>query len=266
MTYVKICGVRDPGTALEAMKAGADFIGLMFAESKRKVTPEEAFEVLEAIREERRTPPPAMFEAPDSGDVRGLSWFGAWSEALEQTLFRWRPLIVGVFADMTVSEVNDIADAADLDLVQLSGGEDADFVRQIERPVLKAVHVYEQTTAFDVFDALTGLQSAGVMLDTGKANARGGTGEAFDWDVAVDVARRVPILLAGGLTPDNVAAAIAAVRPWGIDVSSGVESAPGVKDHDKLRALFAAVDDATPASRAGRKAPPEVLVHPPRRT
>src|SRR5690606_31236339 len=106
------CGVRDAGTAVEAVKAGADFIGLMFAESRRKVTPDEAFEVLEAIREARRTPPPATFEAPDRGDVRGLNWFGAWSETLEQALFRWRPLIVGVFADMSASEVNDIADAA----------------------------------------------------------------------------------------------------------------------------------------------------------
>lgn len=244
MTYVKICGVRDPGTALEAMKAGADFIGLVFAESSRRVTPDEAYEVLEAIREERRTPPPATFEAPDRGEVRGLSWFGAWSESLEQALFRWRPLIVGVFADMTVSEVNDIADAAQLDLVQLSSGENADFVRQIQRPVISVFHVGEQATAEDVFDAAQGLPAAAMMLDTGKAGVRGGSGEAFDWEIAADTARRLPFLLAGGLTPENVADAVAQVAPWAVDVSTGVETG-GVKDTTKIRAFIRAAKGTT---------------------
>lgn len=244
MTYVKICGVRDPGTAIDAMKAGADFLGLVFAESRRKVTPEEAYEVLEAVREQRRTPPPATFEAPDRSEVRGLSWFGAWSEAIEQSLFRWRPLIVGVFADMTVSEVNDIADAAQLDLVQLASGEDAAFVRQIQRPVISVFHVAEQTSAEDVFDAARALPAAAMMLDSGKAGARGGTGEAFDWGIAADTARRLPFLLAGGLTPENVAEAVARVNPWAVDVSTGVETG-GVKDTTKIRAFIRAAKGKT---------------------
>jgi phosphoribosylanthranilate isomerase len=239
MTLVKICGVRDPGIALEAVKAGADFIGMIFAESKRKVTPQECYDICEAVRAARRTPPPVSFEAPQRGEVRGLGWFGAWSEAIEGTVFRWRPLIVGVFADQSVEEVNDIADAAGLDFVQLSGGEDADFVRRVERPVIRTVHMLPATTAEDVFDTVNGMPAAGVHLDTGSTLARGGTGETFDWDIAAEVAQRLPFLLAGGLTPENVAGAVAKVQPWGVDVSSGVES-DGKKDIEKVRAFIRA--------------------------
>ena len=240
MTVVKICGVRTPEMALEAAKAGADLIGVMFAESKRKVTPQECHDICEAIRAiERRQAPPVQFDAPVPGEVRGLSWFGAWSEAIEDAGMRWRPLIVGVFAGQSVSEVNDIADAAGLDLVQLSGGESADFVRQVERPVLRAVHIAPETSAEDVYDTVNGMRAAGLLLDTASARAMGGTGEAFDWEVAAEVAGRLPFLLAGGLTPENVADAVAQVQPWGVDVSSGVET-DGAKDVEKVRAFIRA--------------------------
>lgn len=239
MTYVKICGLRDVETAVETAKAGADFIGLMFAESKRRVTPQEAHDVLEAVRAVRRTPPRATFEAPRQGDVRGLSWFGAWSEATEQALFRWRPLLVGVFADQGVREVNEIADAAELDFVQLSGGEDAAFVRRVERPVISAVHIGEETTEDEVYERVNGLTAAALLLDRASGKGRGGTGETFDWAVAAEVARRLPFLLAGGLTPENVGEAIEQVQPWGVDVSSGVET-EGEKDIEKIRAFVRA--------------------------
>ena len=239
MTLVKICGLRDPETALEAAKAGADFIGLMFAESKRKVTPQECYDVCEAIRGMRRTPPPVTFEAPQRGEVRGLSWFGAWSEAIEGTVFRWRPLLVGVFADQTADEVNDIAEAAGLDMVQLSGGESSDYIRKIARPVLRAVHIGEQSTAEDIYDTISAMPAAGLLLDTDSPGARGGTGVAFDWEVAAEAAGRVPFLLAGGLTPENVAEAVTRVEPWGVDVSSGVET-NGTKDIEKIRAFIRA--------------------------
>ena len=132
---MKICGLRDPETAAETAKAGADLIGMMFAESRRKVTPQQCYDICEAVLATRRTPPPVTYEAPVRGEVRGLSWYGAWSEAIEQSLFRWRPLLVGVFADQKAEEVNDIADAAGLDFVQLSGDESPEFVRKIVRPV-----------------------------------------------------------------------------------------------------------------------------------
>ena len=239
MTRVKICGVRDPETAREAVKAGADFIGIMFAESRRQVTPQECYEIIEAVRETRRSPEVARIEGPGRGEVRGASWFGAWNEAIDDALARWRPLIVGVFADQEVADANEIAEAAGLELIQLSGGEDEDFVRRVHPPVLQAVHVHPQTTADDVLEAATPGVAAGIMLDTGAADARGGTGATFDWEVAAEVGRRLPLMLAGGLSPDNVAEAVAAVDPWAVDVSSGVET-DGVKDIDKVRAFIRA--------------------------
>jgi len=239
VTLVKICGLRDPETAVAAAKAGADFIGLVFAESKRRVTPQQCYDIIEALNAERRTPPPAEFQAPVVGEVRGLNWFGAWSEALDQAIARWRPLIVGVFAGMKADEVNDIAVTARVEIVQLSGGESRDFARKITHPVIRAVHVGHETTAEDVLDTIAEVPAAGILLDTGSTVALGGTGETFDWDVAAGVSRRVPIMLAGGLTPENVAAAVTQVEPWAVDVSTGVETG-GTKDIDKIRAFIRA--------------------------
>ena len=240
MTLVKICGVRSPEVALAAAEAGADFVGLMFAESRRKVTPQECYDIVQALKEKRTLGPDAEFDGPARGDVSARTWFGVWADAIEQAAARWRPLIVGVFADQTADEVNDIADAAGLDLVQLSGGETQGFIERIERPVIRAIHVAAGETAFDVFDAISAGSAAGLMLDTASGTARGGTGEAFDWGVAAEVAARTPFLLAGGLSPENVADAVAQVQPWGVDVSSGVET-DGIKDVEKIRAFVRAV-------------------------
>jgi phosphoribosylanthranilate isomerase len=241
MTLVKICGLRDAASALEAAKAGADFVGLVFAESKRQVTPQECYDVCEAIRGlERRPQGPASFEGPAIGEVRGSSWFGAWAEAIDTAAWRWRPLIVGVFADMGAHEVNEIAETAGLDMVQLSGRESADYIRKIGLPVIRAIHVGEETTVDDVADEAAEVRTASaILLDTASAAVRGGTGLAFDWSIAAEAAPRLPFLLAGGLTPANVAEAIQQVQPWGIDVSSGVET-NGVKDHEKIRAFLRA--------------------------
>lgn len=239
MTLVKICGIRDAETALETAKAGADFIGIMFAESKRRVTPQQCHDIVEAIKDARSQGREAAFEGPARGEVSARTWFGAWAEAIDQSATRWRPLLVGVFAGMNPDEVNDIAGAAGLDLVQLSGGEDDDFVRQVRCPVIRAVHVHEGMSAEDVEDRCVPGISAGLLLDTGSAGALGGTGTTFDWSIAAQVAERKPFLLAGGLTPENVAGAIEQVRPWGVDVSSGVESG-GVKDIEKIRAFIRA--------------------------
>ena len=239
MTLVKICGLRDAETALEAAKAGADFIGIMFAESKRKVTPQQCYDIVEALKEKRTQGRDASFDGPQRGDVSAKSWFGAWADEIEQSAARWRPLIVGIFADMEVDDVNNIADAAGLDFVQLSGGESAEFAAHIHLPVIRAIHVGPETTEFDVWDAATPGTSAGIMLDTASADARGGTGEAFDWSVAQEVARRTPFFLAGGLTPGHVAEAVTRVEPWAVDVSSGVET-DGIKDIEKIRAFIRA--------------------------
>ena len=243
MTRVKICGLRDAAKAVEAAKAGADFIGLVFAESKRKVTPQECHDVVAALHELRRVKEPALFEGPQPGDVSARSWFGVWSDAIDDALFRCRPLVVGVFADMPFSDVNEIAEAAKLDLVQLSGGENDSFCRKIERPVLRTIHVHEGMTADDIFEAAVPGASAAIHLDTASPIARGGTGQPFDEDAATEVAARLPIMLAGGLTPDSVAAAIEHVQPWAVDVSSGVET-DGRKDIEKIRGFIRAAKGA----------------------
>jgi phosphoribosylanthranilate isomerase len=185
----------------------------------------------------------AFFEGPARGEVSARTWFGAWAEAIDQSATRWRPLIVGVFAGMNPDEVNDIADAAGLDLVQLSGGEDDDFVRRVVRPVIRTVHVHEGMSAEAVEDRCVAGNSAGLLLDKGSSAALGGTGVAFDWAVAAEVAERKPFLLAGGLDPENVGAAVEQVKPWGVDVSSGVET-DGIKDIEKIRAFIRAAKGA----------------------
>lgn len=240
MTRVKICGVRSVDAAIEAAKAGADMIGLMFAESRRKVTPQLTVDVVSAIHEHRGHEGPVPIEGPARGDVTARSWFPAWNEAIEETLFRVRPLVVGVFADQDAEDVNSIAEAGKLDIVQLSGGEDTAYVDAMTHPVLRAIHVGEQTTAFDIQDRAEPGHAQAILLDTASAVARGGTGERFDWAVAAEAGERLPFMLAGGLDAANVNEAIAQVEPWGVDVSSGVET-DGEKDLEKLRAFVAAV-------------------------
>ena len=244
MTLVKICGLKDADTAIETAKAGADFIGIMFAESKRRVTPQQCHDIVEAIKSARTQGREATFQGPARGEVSARSWFGAWADAIDESATRWRPLIVGVFAGMSTAEVNDIADAAGLDLVQLSGGEDDDFVRKVHRPVVRTVHVHPGATADDVEDRCIAGISAALLLDTGSPRGLGGTGEAFDWSIAAEIAeRRKPFMLGGGLTPETVGAAIEQVHPWAVDVSSGVET-DGVKDIEKISAFIRAAKGA----------------------
>lgn len=243
MTRIKICGIRDPETAVEAAHAGADMIGLVFAESKRRVTPQECFDVVSAIHEFRGNEQRVRVDGPPRGEVTAASWFGAWGDAIDDTLVRVRPLIVGIFADMRPDEVNDVADAAKLDLVQLSGDEDEDFIDVIDLPVIKTIHVGETLSAINVHDRATPGHAKAIHLDTASAHARGGTGQPFDWDIAADVARRLPVILAGGLNSGNVADAVQRVQPWAVDVSSGVET-DGWKDAAKVRAFVAAVKEA----------------------
>jgi len=153
---------------------------------------------------------------------------------------------VGVFVDQPVDDVNEIAEYVGLGAVQLHGGESQDYVRAMTRPVMKAVAV--DGTSAPVVD--TWPPSVGVLLDVHDPVKKGGTGKTVDWTVAAEVARHRPIVLAGGLTPENVAEAIARVQPYGIDVSSGVEAEPGIKDHERLKALFEAVHGSHYATRS----------------
>ena len=144
---------------------------------------------------------------------------------------------VGVFVNQPVEHVSSVASLVRLGAVQLHGDEPPEYATRIAAPVIKAVPV----GAGD--DPLAAWPPAVMcLLDVHDPVTRGGTGRTIDWAAAARIAAARRILLAGGLTPDNVAEAVALVRPFGIDVSSGVEQAPGVKDHQRLRALFEAID------------------------
>ena len=194
---VKICGLREPRGLDAAIAAGADFVGFVFAPSRRRVTPEEAA----ALR--RRVPP------------RG-------------------PATVGVFVDEPPATVRAVADVVGLDFVQRCGAEppEADW----GRPVLRAIRL-RRRVPWRRLETWTS-RGARLLVDSFTPGAFGGSGELGNWAVAARLAQRQPILLAGGLRPENVGAAIAAVRPWGVDVSSGVET-DGEKDPAKISAFIA---------------------------
>ncbi len=202
MVRVKICGLREPAHALAAAEAGADFLGLVFAPGRRQLTLTEAERLVQAAR-----------TLPAS------------------------PRLVGVFAGTPAPEVNQIAAHLGLDLVQLSGDESWAFCQKMTRPVVRTVHISPTTTAAEALAAmqqgLAARPDLRFLLDTRVGTASGGTGQTFDWHIAEEVAARYPVIVAGGLTPENVGELISTVHPWGVDVSSGVETA-GVKDMAKI--------------------------------
>jgi phosphoribosylanthranilate isomerase len=149
---------------------------------------------------------------------------------------------VGVFVDETAVQINKIADYCDLDLIQLHGDESPAFCKRMRRRVIKAFRVKDMQSV----KKLSGFQVSGFLLDTFSENLHGGTGKVFDWNLALPAKKFGPVIMAGGLTPNNVRQAIKQVRPYGVDVCSGVESEPGIKDHKKVR-------DFLKNAKAGRK-------------
>jgi phosphoribosylanthranilate isomerase len=205
MTRIKICGVTLPDDAARVAAAGADFIGFNFwPKSKRYVAPERA--------------PMLSGVARSAGTSK----------------------LVGVFVDPDVDEVLSITSNVDLDVIQLHGDESPDLVKRISlavyRPVWKAVPVGSRRDIehLDVWGA------EAILLDA-PTPGRGGAGAKFDWALAREARERFPrlnIILAGGLNPDNVGDAIKTVEPWAVDVASGVEAGPGIKDAAKLDAFI----------------------------
>lgn len=153
------------------------------------------------------------------------------------------PLIlpVGVFVNEGMATVRSIMDTCGLAMAQLHGDESASYCRELSRPAMKALRLKDRGSllALAEYQGRGGVR--GFVLDSFSEIAYGGTGHVTDWTLAAEVAKSTPILLAGGLTPDNVAQAVRTVRPYGVDVSSGVESVPGKKEHAKLRAFVEAV-------------------------
>ena len=204
MVFTKVCGITNPGDARVAADAGADAIGLIFAESPRRLEVEEARRI--------------GISLPD--DV----------------------LKVGVFVDAEPEEVLRTAREAGLDLAQLHGDETPETVAAIRGaglPVMKAVRVRNA----EALGALERYEADLFLLDAWSARAHGGTGERFDWKLAKSLIGRDNILVSGGLTPENVREAIEFFEPYGVDASSSLEERPGKKDHERVRRfVFAARD------------------------
>jgi phosphoribosylanthranilate isomerase len=245
MTRIKIDGFRTVEHALAAAEAGADFVGMIFAESRRKIDPEDAAEIVRALgtplADMELREPPALFRT----DARGLSsWFehGAW--ALDRLLERKRPLTVGVFANNDPDWINEVVDECGIDLIQLAGDEPWGHILLANRQVLKVVHVTPGEDETVVTARMETGSAMAVILDSGGTGLAGGSGVAFDWSVAAVVAKSMPVWLAGGLNPDNVAEAVATVQPWAVDVASGTEK-DGAKDPAKIRAFIRAVRGAS---------------------
>jgi len=211
MTRIKICGIREDTHAIAAAEAGADFIGLVFSPSPRQVTPAQAEKIAKAVKGS-----------------------GCATE------------IVGVFVNMPVRTVNGIADACLLDWVQLSGDEPWQYCREIIRPVIKAARIGkyqspEQICAnMAIGERTLSAKRHVYLLDSQVKGKYGGSGKTFEWILARQAAARFPVIIAGGITPENVAQVMKTAAPWGIDVSSGVET-DGVKNVVKIKALIEAV-------------------------
>jgi phosphoribosylanthranilate isomerase len=239
VTYVKICGCMRVDDALAAAGAGADFVGLVFAESRRRLSSEQALQIVRALgtplRELGQAEPPPLYHG-DAADV--AAWFHHGADALERLLARKRPLTVGVFEDQPLEQVDAIADEAGLDLIQLTGGESWQDCLLANRQVIKVVNAEAFASAEELLASLEPGTAIACLLDSSR-----GRGRRADWSLAREVAARLPLILAGGLTPENVAEAVRLVRPWAVDVSTGVET-DGAKDPDKIRDFVAAAKEA----------------------
>ncbi len=217
MMRFKICGLRDIDSALVSADAGASLLGFAFVHGvRRQLTLEQGQAIIPRVAEE---------------------------------LGQNRPGLVGLFADQDIDEVNHIIEACGLDYAQLCGSETPDYWERVRAKVIRQTKVKTLGSRRETVDAalaqIREVVSRGNIpqLDSYKEGAFGGTGHAFDWDVAARLSENYDVVLAGGLTPDNVTTAIRQVDPWMVDVSSGVET-DGVKHHAKIRAFAQAVKSA----------------------
>lgn len=207
--FVKLCGLRDADSARVAVEAGADALGFILAPSRRQVSPTD----IRAIRDEL-------------GSV-----------------FETLPPIVGVVVNESSHEIERLVAESGIDMVQLAGDESPDVLDEIDVPVVKAFRFDAETTFDEALRRIDPWVSAAnpvqhVHVEGHAIGQFGGAGARVDWELAAGIAERFPILLAGGLDPDNVVEAVDRVKPFGVDVSSGTET-DGAKDPAKLRAFVA---------------------------
>jgi phosphoribosylanthranilate isomerase len=207
-TRVKICGITRPQDGVAAAAAGADAIGLVFhPDSPRCVQVEQARHIAAAL-------PPFVTR-------------------------------VGLFVNADVTLVQRVLREVPLDLLQFHGDESAEYCRALARPYLKAVRMKPGLEPAAAMAAYPDAQ--GILFDAWEAGRYGGTGTAFDWSKLETAKNRAHLILAGGLHPGNVAEALRQVRPWAVDVSSGVESSPGIKSEALIRKF---IEQVTAADRS----------------
>ena len=200
---VKICGITNLDDARAAIEAGTDLLGFNFyPRSLRYIAPEKARDIATQIRSNGQ-----------------------------------RPLLVGVFVNSPLAEMRSILEFAQIDLAQLHGNEPMNVLEQLNSRGFKALRptLKEEAELDAARFAPYGPPAPTLLIDAYRQDQYGGTGHTADWTIATKLAQQYPILLAGGLTPDNVAEAIRQVRPWGVDAASGVEVLPGKKDAGKMR-------------------------------
>ncbi len=203
MTKIKICGIKSLPDALAAVEAGADMLGFNFyPKSVRFIDVQTCAQISAVLRHDH----PSV-------------------------------LLVGVFVNSSVDEIERTLDSSRLDLAQLSGNESPEFCAALGDKAFKSFHGVPD---FGV-QSYARASAPAFLVDGGMSGSYGGTGIAADWSSAAKLARLYPLLLAGGLRPDNVAEAVERVRPWGVDVASGVEIRPGEKDAGRVKAFVDAV-------------------------
>ena len=203
MTKIKICGIKTVTDALAAMDAGADLIGFNFYPKS-----------------------PRYIDVGRCRDIMSvMRKFG-------------HITYVGVFVNAPVEEIRATIETCGLSLVQLHGDETAETLDALNGKAFKAFRGIPES-----LDGFARQEAPAILLDASVKGAYGGTGVTGDWNRAAELAKKSPLLLAGGLTPENVADAIRQVKPWGVDVASGVESAPGEKDAKKMKAFVKVILD-----------------------
>jgi phosphoribosylanthranilate isomerase len=202
MVKVKICGITSYEDARAAVEAGADALGFVFYEkSPRFINPVRAAGIISRL-------PPFI-----------------------QT--------VGLFVNEETEQVNWTADYCGIDVVQLHGDETPEDCLEVKRRVIKAFRI-QKIISIAPLEKYQDYQVSGYLLDAWSPDAYGGTGRTFNWELAQAAKQYGPVILAGGLNPENVAEAIRVVKPYGVDVSSGVEAAPGKKDAEMVREFIRA--------------------------
>jgi anthranilate synthase/indole-3-glycerol phosphate synthase/phosphoribosylanthranilate isomerase len=251
---IKVCGITNADDALAACRAGANLIGVIFApKSKRCVTAEQASEVVQAVRNFGERSGQMVVSIPDNGD-QPLPRLVASARALEDAAKR--PLVVGVFQNQSPEFIQQMVAECGLDLVQLHGSEGmaAANVAKCHAPAIRVVDIEtDPGTGKASKDAVETLLKSvttdplAILLDTSIKGSKegGGTGVTFDWSIAQQLQDQgLPVIIAGGLSVDNIKDAVGTIRPWGVDVSSGVEASPGKKDLPKVEAFVKNARDA----------------------